>query len=86
MSTPIEQVLAERQQTHGDYIVTAAYIQELKRVCKQSPMYATLLPTQLEAVDMICHKLGRILCGNPNTKDHWTDIAGYATLVSNQLN
>ncbi|WP_257617167.1 hypothetical protein [Campylobacter pinnipediorum] len=34
---------------------------------------------------MIAHKIARILAGNPNYKDHWDDIAGYATLVSKEL-
>lgn len=40
---------------------------------------------QCEALDMIQHKIGRILSGNPNEPDHWHDIAGYATLVENIL-
>jgi hypothetical protein len=44
-----------------------------------------LNPSQREALDMIQHKIGRILAGNPNHHDHWHDIAGYATLVANEL-
>lgn len=44
-----------------------------------------LTPEQCEALDMIQHKIGRILSGNPNEPDHWHDIAGYATLVENIL-
>jgi hypothetical protein len=36
---------------------------------------------QREALDMILHKIARIVNGNPNETDHWHDIAGYATLV-----
>jgi hypothetical protein len=38
-----------------------------------------------EALHMIAHKMGRIATGNPNIKDHWADIAGYATLIANLL-
>jgi hypothetical protein len=31
------------------------------------------------------HKIGRILAGNPDHKDHWDDIAGYTTLVAREL-
>ena len=31
------------------------------------------------------HKLGRIINGNPDKVDHWTDIAGYAKLVADRL-
>jgi len=35
---------------------------------------------QGEAIHMICVKLARIVCGDPNHADHWDDIAGYARL------
>lgn len=38
-----------------------------------------------EALEMIAHKIGRILNGDPNYKDSWTDIAGYAQLVADTL-
>lgn len=34
---------------------------------------------------MICHKLARIVNGDPGYSDSWRDIAGYAMLVSNRL-
>ena len=34
---------------------------------------------------MIAHKIGRILAGNPDFKDHWDDIAGYAVLISQRV-
>ena len=34
---------------------------------------------------MILQKLARAFNGNPNKKDTWDDIAGYATLVSKTL-
>jgi len=41
---------------------------------------------QQEALDMICHKIGRILNGDPDYADNWHDIAGYAQLVADRLN
>jgi hypothetical protein len=40
---------------------------------------------QREALDMIAHKIGRILNGDPDYSDSWRDIAGYATLVADRL-
>jgi hypothetical protein len=40
---------------------------------------------QAEALDMIFHKIGRILNGDPNYADSWIDIAGYAKLVADRL-
>lgn len=39
-----------------------------------------------EALSMICHKIARIVNGDPNYDDSWRDIAGYATLVVKHLN
>ena len=38
-----------------------------------------------EALTMIAQKIGRIINGDPYYDDSWQDIAGYATLVVNQL-
>jgi hypothetical protein len=40
---------------------------------------------QREALDMIAHKIARIINGDPDYADSWVDIAGYATLVSERL-
>jgi hypothetical protein len=77
-------VLNEREHTHGDYANTATIAQELKDVIRQNPnKHMNMI--QLESLDLICTKISRILSGNPNEKDHWKDIAGYANLVSERL-
>jgi hypothetical protein len=40
---------------------------------------------QKECLDMVAHKIARILCGNHNELDHYIDIIGYCTLVLNRL-
>ena len=84
MSNNLEKTLKDRQQTHGDFESHARISQSLKSV-----MWAhgreNLSYKQREALEMICHKIARILNGNPNTHDHWHDIAGYATLVTKEL-
>jgi len=40
---------------------------------------------QQEALEMIAHKIARILNGDPNYVDSWVDIAGYAKLVADRL-
>lgn len=78
-----EDILKEREKTHGSYSLTAMIIQELKDVIR--PHSDNLMVEQRESLDMICNKIGRILAGDPDEKDHWDDIAGYATLVSKTL-
>jgi len=81
----IDAVLQDREQTHGNFAVNTRTMQALKEECRTAPNWLSLTAYQKEAVEMICHKLGRILCGNPDTPDHWLDIAGYSTLVYDQL-
>ena len=44
--------------------------------------WAKLTDPQKEALEMIAHKIGRILAGRPAFRDQWDDIAGYAKLVA----
>ena len=84
--TDITSILAERRNQHGDFSVHAVLTQRLKAVAwSDVGGYSSLTDVQREAVDMILHKIGRILAGNPNHRDHWDDIAGYAKLVSDRI-
>lgn len=80
----VNKILAQRQKTHGDFKNHAVISQELKAVLWKHD-FQDLEPHQVEALEMICHKIARILNGNPNYRDHWDDIAGYATLVPKEL-
>jgi hypothetical protein len=82
--TATEALLAERAKTHGDFRDHAMVTQRLKHEfgCITA---GKLSSVQQEAVDMILHKLGRIAAGDPNFRDHWDDIAGYARPVSQDL-
>jgi hypothetical protein len=81
MSDPTDALLQERAKTHGDFTRHAEITQKLKLVFFDNKE-PTLTYAQCEAVDMIFHKLGRIGAGDPNFRDHWDDIAGYARLVA----
>jgi hypothetical protein len=80
----IQKTLKQRQKTHGDFATHAAISQELKAVLWKHD-FQGLAPDQCEALEMICHKIARILNGNPDHHDHWHDLAGYATLVADRL-
>lgn len=84
MSNTVENILAERQKTHGEFSNHALISQNIKRSMSHHTR-STLSHSQFEALEMIAHKIARILNGNPNHKDHWDDIAGYATLISLEL-
>ena len=80
----IEGLLAERGKTHGPYADHAYYTQRTKAVWRDCPGWHRLSADQRESLDMIAHKVGRILAGDPNFPDHWDDIAGYAKLTSRE--
>lgn len=79
------ELLAERGKTHGDFTIHAEITQRLKSVVYSMDSRSRLSHIQQEAIDMILHKIGRIIAGNPNYKDHWDDIAGYAKLVADRV-
>lgn len=81
----IEETLKERQNTHGPFTGNSFTSQELKQIMRMSPNWSKLSPHQREAIDMTCHKFGRILHGDPNYHDHWHDIIGYIRLVEQDL-
>ena len=81
-----QQLLNERGKTHGDFTIHAMFTQRLKAVAYSDwGGYSSMTEVQREAIDMILHKIGRIIAGDPNHKDHWDDIAGYAKLVSDRI-
>lgn len=82
---PVDDTLNERGSRYGVFTGHAAIVQELKAVLHKTPGWEALAPDQKEALDMIVHKMGRILNGDPNYADSWHDIAGYAKLVDDRL-
>lgn len=74
-----KKILDEREKTHGDFSETAEIAQELKYIIHLTNG-VILSQAQMEALEMICTKIARILSGNPYEPDHWKDIAGYAEL------
>lgn len=80
------QLITERGSRYGKFKDGAAIMQELKFVMREVDGWHHLTPSQKEALDMIQHKIGRILNGDPTYDDSWKDIAGYATLIVNELN
>ena len=81
-----EQLITERGSRYGKFKDGAEIMQELKDVMREVDGWHNLTPSQREALDMIQHKIGRILNGDPTYDDSWKDIAGYATLIINELN
>jgi len=86
-SNSVDTILDSRAKDYGKFIQGAEIMQMMKRIVHT---YIEMRDTQLafdqrEALDMIVHKMGRIINGNPDKVDSWRDIAGYATLVADRL-
>lgn len=82
----IDQILRERETQYGKFINHATIAQILKTtIFSVKSIRNFSSPDQVEALEMICHKIARILNGDHNYIDSWTDIAGYATLVADRL-
>jgi len=77
--------LKQRGKTHGKFSDTANAEQELRDWLREQEGWEQLSASQRCALDMIVHKMARIMCGNPNFADHWHDIQGYAQLVEQEL-
>jgi hypothetical protein len=81
----IEDTLKERSSRYGDFSTRAQITQNLKLEMYRNSGWHNLSPSMKEALEMIQHKIGRILNGDPMYKDSWIDIEGYAHLVSEKL-
>lgn len=86
-TTNIDATLAERGSRYGAFTGHAQVTMALKSAISKAlaDRGKRLAADQLEALHMICHKIGRIVNGDPNYADSWIDIAGYAKLVSDRL-
>lgn len=78
-------LLVERKTTHGEFKENAAIAQRIKMIMREHGNWAPMSHFQREALEMIAHKMGRIVVGDANFHDHWDDIAGYAKLVSDRI-
>ena len=76
----IEQTLADREATHGDFSDVAAYAQLMKEILRNSTGYRRMADAQREACEAWLAKTARIMAGDVDHIDHAHDIAGYATL------
>lgn len=87
MTDTITQTLTDRGTRYGPFVGHAEVTQRLKRVMAEelAKRGKPLADDQWEALEMIAHKIGRIINGDPDYDDSWVDIAGYAKLVSDRL-
>lgn len=83
--TDVTEVLKERGAVYGKFSNHAKIAQCLKAVVHSEMSWERLDPNMKEAIDMVFHKIARIVNGDPKYLDNWIDIQGYVKLVSDAL-
>jgi hypothetical protein len=85
--TTLDEILAERGARYGRFVDHARVTMRLKNVISDEldRRGIEIDHDMTECLHMVCHKIGRIIAGDPEYVDSWRDIAGYATLVADRL-
>lgn len=81
MGDKVGGTLTERGERYGDFTENARISQYLKAAMVKCRGYSSLSSVHREALEMIAQKIARILNGDPDYKDNWHDIQGYARLA-----
>ena len=81
----IETTLQERGNRYGEFPEHARITQNIKRAMRDSPNWEKLADDQKEMLEMVAHKIGRLLNGDANYHDNYHDIIGYTKLVADRL-
>lgn len=80
-----DNLLEDKKIRYGNYSDIAFDTQAFKDVLRRSSNWEGLPVYTQEALEMIMHKVARILNGDPYFVDNYRDIAGYAKLVQDIL-
>ena len=82
-----ETVVPNRDRQHGGMQAVGDVSQLIKGAMRDGRNWERLSCGYCEALDMIAHKIGRVLSGaDPHDPQHWEDIAGYAQAAMRKEN
>lgn len=81
MTDKINGVVSERDSRHGGFDKVSRVSQDLKRVMVSSPNWCHLSDVHKEGLEMVVHKIARVLCGDENYEDNYVDISGYSSVI-----
>jgi hypothetical protein len=86
----IAETLTARGDKYGPFVGHAEISRALKNVIRfytveRKGSFQNIDADMAEALEMIAHKIARIINGDHNYADSWVDIAGYAKLVADRL-
>lgn len=81
----INDTLATRGKTYGDFTDHAQVTDDLHRVCEGTNNWAALPAWQRWGLRIIMDKVARMLTGDPSYSDNAHDIVGYGKLIEDRL-
>lgn len=81
----VQSILEQRGSRYGSFYDLATLSQDLKDTMRAVPGWKKLTASQKEALDMIQHKIARMLNGDPTYEDNAVDIVGYSTLMMKNM-
>lgn len=84
MGTEVSDTLRERGERYGDFAGHAYTAQYLQDVMREHNNWYRLDFVKRQSLTMIVDKIARILNGDPEYKDNWHDIQGYAKLAEDR--
>lgn len=83
-SPNINDTLAQRGSTYGDFTDNARISESLMDTLRNEEGYKNLRPVHRAALNVITQKMARIVNGDPEYKDNWHDITGYSKLAEDR--
>ncbi len=81
----IDQTLAERGKTYGPFLDKAKTVQALIDVVIHEPGWERLAADQKQCIMVCFDKFARAIHGDPNHRDNFHDVVGYAKLVDDRM-
>ena len=80
----VDDTLAERGSRYGDFTDHARLAQNLQDEMRGATGWYNLSMDKRQALTVIADKIARILNGDPEYRDNWHDIQGYAKLAEDR--
>ena len=77
--------IPNRDEQHGGLEAVGLLAQNMKGTLRAGANWHRLTPAQREALDMMMHKVARILSGDSQLRDHWLDAAGYPLCIARMM-
>lgn len=73
----VKNVVISRDSSYGGFSGISTTCQSFKEIARNCPSWEQLTPCEREGLEMILHKITRILYSPNKIRDSWVDIGGY---------